>query len=102
MIDVVLALNTVNMTERTLAPYDTGNLANNGIGNIESDNITAVNYKINERGTAPYGIILNDALVIRSGRNVSYENIHFMWHDRAFEIGLYQMAAQLGGELFGE
>ena len=91
------AANTVIGAERALAPYDTGNLMNNGISNVENIVFGTATYWINKGGkygAAPYGILLNEAYQIRN-----YENIHFMWHENAFLTGCQILAAELGGEL---
>ena len=98
MIDLDKCANILVDMERGLAPYDTGNLMNDGISNVESIVFGTATYWINKggkSGDAPYGIILNEAMAIR-GNN----NIHYHWHDNAFYVGCLAIAAELGGELF--
>lgn len=97
MIDLDLAANILVTEERWCAPYDTGNLMNNGISNVESVVFGTATYWINKggkSGEAPYGILLNEALTIR-GNN----NIHYHWHDNAFYEGCLAVAYELGGEI---
>lgn len=96
-VDVLAATNLVNMTERAVAPYRTGNLAFNGIGNVEQLTPNEAHYSINKggaSGAAPYGVLLNEAMLIRGNSNV-----HYHWHDKAFVLGLRIMAEEIGGEL---
>lgn len=98
MIDLDKCANLLLLIERGLAPYDTGNLMNNGISNIESVVFGTTTYWINKGGAsgdAPYGVILNEALTIRGNNNV-----HYHWHDNAFYEGCFAIAEELGGELF--
>ena len=98
MIDLMAAVNTVIGVERALAPYDTGNLMNNGISNVESVVFNVATYRINAHDTAPYGIILNEAPVI-GYKNGVYVNRHYMWHDNALAYAVKILAAELGGEV---
>lgn len=98
MFDIDKAVNILVNTERGFAPYDTGNLMNNGISNVESLVFGTATYWINKggaSGAAPYGVLLNEAMIIR-GNN----NIHYRWHDNAFYEGCLAIAAEFGGELF--
>ena len=98
MIDLDKCANLLVFIERGLAPYDTGNLMNNGISNIESLVFGTATYWINKggaSGSAPYGVILNEAMMIRGNNNV-----HYHWHDKAFFEGCLAVAGELGGELF--
>lgn len=97
MIDVDKCANMLVMTERGLAPYDTGNLMNKGISSVESVVFGTATYWINKggkEGAAPYGVLLNEAMLIRG--NV---NTHYHWHDNAFREGCELIAAELGGVL---
>lgn len=97
MIDLDKCANMLVMTERGLAPYDTGNLMNNGISSVESVVFGTATYWINKggkEGAAPYGVLLNEAMLIRG--NV---NVHYHWHDDAFYAGCALIAAELGGVL---
>lgn len=97
MVDLMAAANTVIGVERGLAPYDTGNLMNNGISNVESIVFGTATYWINKGGAsgpAPYGVLLNEAMTIRG-----YSNVHYLWHDNAFYAGCLMLANELGGEL---
>ena len=97
MVDLMELGNILLGMERFASPYDTGNLMNNGISNIESVVFGTATYWINKGGAsgpAPYGVLLNEAMVIR-GNN----NIHYHWHDNAFYEGCLAIADALGGEL---
>lgn len=97
MIDIDKAVNILVDMERGLAPYDTGNLMNNGISNVESIVYGTATYWINKGGAsgqAPYGVLLNEAMFIRGNNNV-----HYRWHDNAFYEGCLAIAAELGGEI---
>lgn len=97
MIDLDKCVDTLLLIERGLAPYDTGNLMNNGISNAESTVFGTVTYRINKgglSGQAPYGVLLNEAMIIRGNNNV-----HYHWHDNAFYAGCLAVADELGGEL---
>lgn len=97
MVDLMAAANTVIGVERWLAPYDTGNLMNNGISNVESIVFGTATYWINKGGAsgpAPYGVLLNEAMTIRG-----HSNVHYLWHDSAFYAGCLMLANELGGEL---
>lgn len=97
MVDLMALANILVDVERLYSPYDTGNLANNGISNVESVVFGTATYWINKggkNGQAPYGVLLNEAMTIRGNNNV-----HFRWHDRAFYMGCLDIAEELGGEL---
>ncbi len=97
MIDLYKEANTLVNMERFFSPYDTGNLMNNGISNVESVVYGTATYWINKGGSggaAPYGILLNDAMFIRGNNNA-----HYGWHDKAFYEGCLAIANELGGEL---
>ncbi len=97
MIDLDKAANTLVNIERFFAPYDTGNLMNNGITNVESIVFGTATYWVNKGGAggaAPYGVLLNEAMTIRG-----HNNVHYMWHDKAFYEGCLAIANELGGEL---
>ena len=97
MVDLMAAANTVIGVERGLAPYDTGNLMNNGISNVESIVFGTATYWINKGGAsgpAPYGVLLNEAMTIRG-----HSNVHYLWHDSTFYAGCLMLANELGGEL---
>jgi hypothetical protein len=99
-IDLNLVVFIVHQYERILSPYKTGNLRYNGIGAPSSDSITSQTYKINEKSTAPYAIILNESPTIRRGPlKVPRPNIHYKWHDNAFAQGVMAMADALGGTI---
>ena len=97
MVDIDELVNHLIEVERLFAPYKTGNLRNNGISGVESVVFGTATYWINKGGAsgpAPYGVLLNEAMVIR-GNN----NIHYHWHDNAFYEGCLAIADALGGEL---
>ncbi|MCI8459438.1 MAG: hypothetical protein HFE46_07225 [Clostridia bacterium] len=97
MFDIDKAANILVDMERGLAPYDTGNLMNNGITSVESVVFGTATYWINKggaNGRAPYGVLLNEAMFIRGNNNV-----HYHWHDNAFYYGCLEIAAESGGEL---
>ena len=98
MVDLLAAANTVIGVERGLAPYDTGNLMNNGISDVENIVFGTATHWINRDSangrTAPYGILLNEAMTIRG-----HSNVHYLWHDNAFYAGCLMLANELGGEL---
>lgn len=97
MVDLMALGNILLDMERFYAPYDTGNLMNNGISNVESIVFGTATYWINkggDGGPAPYGVLLNEAMTIRGNNNV-----HYRWHDKAFYDGCLAIAAELGGEL---
>lgn len=97
MIDLDKLANYLLDVERLEAPYDTGNLMNNGISNIESLVFGTATYWINKggkNGEAPYGVLLNEAMILRGN-----ENVHFGWHDRAFYKGCVDIANELGAEI---
>lgn len=98
MIDLDKCVDLLVMTERAVAPYDTGNLMNNGITNAERLVFGTATYWINkggQEGAAPYGVLLNESMLIRG--NV---NAHYHWHDEAFYAGCQLIATELGGAIF--
>lgn len=75
-------------------PYDTGNLARNGIGSVETMGPNAAGFELFQKG-APYGAILNELPVINyrvtnpyTGITYtgSYVNKHYRWVDKSAEI----------------
>lgn len=97
MVDLDKSVNHLIDVERLYAPYRTGNLMNNGISGVESVVFGTATYWINKggkNGQAPYGVLLNEAMIIRGNNNT-----HFRWHDRAFYAGCLDIANMLGGEL---
>lgn len=95
--DVEKAANIIVEMERGLAPYDTGNLMNKGISNIETLVYGTATYWINKGGKdgeAPYGVLLNEAMIIRG-----HNNVHYQWHNNAYYEGCLAAARELGGDL---
>jgi len=77
------------------APYDTGNLKNNGISPLKSVGDIQVEFEIGGQN-APYGILLNNQSKIR-GR----ANKHFGWIDKSFDEAVDGLAKMLGGVVEG-
>lgn len=95
MVDVTRFGDSVLQVVRGLSPYDTGNLMNNGITNLESD-ISQANFRLNERGGAPYGPILNEAAIICYKGTTRRVNVHYRWLDNAVAYGVILAAREIG------
>lgn len=96
--DINRFTDTLLQVARNLAPYDTGNLRNNGITNL-STTLTEGTFSLNERDDAPYGVILNEAPVINYAGHVRRVNVHYRWFTSAIEYGVALAAGEIGAEV---
>lgn len=90
-----------------VTPYDTGNLAGRGTGDLYAPTgINSIGYDIGGIA-APYGALLNNAEVITrtvrgaDGRlhNKQYINRHYRWINNFAENFAHTLAAELGGTI---
>lgn len=82
------------------APYDKGNLRDNGISLAESVDTKCAQIVINKGNAAPYAIILDEARYIRIARTDSYYvNSHYNWVYQGVIQGAIRFASSIGGEV---
>ena len=89
------AINTAVNTIRELAPKDTGNLAYNA---IQLERVDDETFKIYiDEAIAPYMPFTNEQWL--SARWRGKKNPNEAWFNRAAEIIIHNIAADLGGEV---
>ncbi len=82
------------------APYDKGNLRDNGISLAESVDNKCAQIVINRGNAAPYAIILDEARYIKIARTDSYYvNRHYNWVYQCVIQGAMKFASYIGGEV---
>jgi hypothetical protein len=86
-LDIAFRLQENN---KACSPYRTGNLRNNGIGAVSALTENQAEYRINEFDAAPYGIMLNEAVIIRT-----YTNKHYRWHDNSIDTTVSMLQSQM-------
>ena len=86
-LDIAFRLQENN---KACSPYRTGNLRNNGIGAVSALTENQAEYRINEFDAAPYGIMLNEAVMIRARTNR-----HYKWHDNSIESTVAIIQSQM-------
>lgn len=97
MVDTAYLAGTLRLVEQSMCPYKTGNLCNNGFSGVSQVILEEAHYTINATQAAPYGIILNEASIIKR-KNKAYYNRHYHWHDNAVDLGVNYITSLIGGE----